>query len=104
MAAPGTRRRMTMKGDPSDDDKEPIGRLSLTRRDLFEFAGLVIATAAFPLETSLRAASPLGASSQQKASPIMETLSAYMSDARRRARPDGVAEKAKQPILEPLAA
>jgi len=95
---------MTMKGDPSDDDKEPIGRPSLTRRDLFEFAGLVIATAAFPLETSLRAASPLGASSQQKASPIMETLSAYMSEARGRALPEEVAEKAKQHILDTLAA
>jgi len=95
---------MTMKGDPSDDDKEPIGRPSLTRRDLFEFAGLVIATAAFPLETSLRAASPLGASSQQKASSIMETLSAYMSEARGRALPEEVAEKAKQHILDTLAA
>ena len=93
-----------MKGDPSDDDKEPIGRPSLTRRDLFEFAGLVIATAAFPLETSLRAASPLGASSQQKASPIMETLSAYMSEAGGRALPEEVAEKAKQHILDTLAA
>ncbi len=93
-----------MKGDPSDDDKEPIGRPSLTRRDLFEFAGLVIATAAFPLETSLRAASPLGASSQQKASPIMETLSAYMSEAGGRALPEEVAEKTKQHILDTLAA
>ena len=93
-----------MKGDPSDDDKEPIERPSLTRRELFEFAGLVIATAAFPFETSLRAASPLGGSSQQKTSPIMETLSAYMSEARGRALPDEVAEKTKQHILDTLAA
>lgn len=93
-----------MKGAPSDDDKEPIGRPSLTRRNLFEFAGLAIATAAFPLETSLRGASPLGASSQQKISPIMETLSAYMSEARGRALPEEAAEKTKQHILDTLAA
>ncbi len=91
---------MTMKGAPSDDREEPIARPFLTRRGLFEFAGLAIATAAFSPEIPLRATSPLRPSSQQKISSIMETLSVYMSEAASRALPDKVAEKTKQHILD----
>ncbi len=93
-----------MKGAPSDDREEPIARPFLTRRGLFEFAGLAIATAAFSPEIPLRATSPLRPSSQQKISSIMETLSVYMSEAASRALPDEVAEKTKQHILDTLAA
>jgi 2-methylcitrate dehydratase PrpD len=95
---------MTLKGAPTDDDKELIARPFLTRRGLFEFAGLAIATAAFSPEMPLHTTPPLSRSAQQKVSAIMETLSAYMSEARGRALPDELAEKTKQHILDTLAA
>ena len=93
-----------MKGGPTDDGKELIARSSLTRRSLFEFAGLAIATAALPSQVSLSAALPARRSSQQKVSSIMEALSTYMSEAAGRALPEEVGEKAKQHILDTLAA
>jgi len=95
---------MTMKRAPSDDAKEPIARPFLTRRGLFEFAGLAIATAALSPEMPLSATSPVRRSSQQTVSSIMEILSTYMSDAAGRALPDEVAERTKQHILDTLAA
>jgi 2-methylcitrate dehydratase PrpD len=95
---------MTMKGAQSDDGKELMARPLLTRRGLFEFAGLAVASAALPAQITLSATSPVRSSSQQKGSSIMETLSAYMSEAAGRALPDEVAEKAKQHILDTLAA
>jgi 2-methylcitrate dehydratase PrpD len=95
---------MTTKGGPTHDDKELIARPFLTRRGLFELAGLAIATAAFSPEMPLNATPLPDRSSQQKISPIMETLSAYMSEAAGRALPDEVSEKTKQHILDTLAA
>src|ERR1700716_30480 len=76
---------------------------SLTRRDLFEFAGLAIAAAALPTQMPA-AAPPSHAEPQQNVSSIMERLSAYMSEAGSRDLPDEVVEKTKQHILDTLAA
>jgi 2-methylcitrate dehydratase PrpD len=75
---------------------------SLTRRDLLEYAGLVIATAALP--PRLAAKSSARASATQNVSPMMEKLSTYMSEASSRPLPADVAEKTKQHILDTLAA
>jgi 2-methylcitrate dehydratase PrpD len=83
----------------------------LTRRSLLQGAGLGIVTAAFPHAPEIAAASPVmaeqtatPASAAQASTPVMATLSAYMSEARNRALPDEVVEKAKQHILDTLAA
>ena len=95
-----------------DGQKEaPIknDRAMLTRRGLFEFAGVAIATAALPpfvafAEAAATQESPALDSQAQSISPVMEKLSTYMSEAAGRALPDEVIEKAKQHILDTLAA
>jgi 2-methylcitrate dehydratase PrpD len=79
---------------------------SLTRRALFEFSALAIAAAALPPRLALAIAGPLptDGSAQHDISPVMERLSAYMSEAASRALPAEVAEKTKQHILDTLAA
>jgi 2-methylcitrate dehydratase PrpD len=92
-------------GNAADDDaKELRASPPLTRRGLFEFAGLAIAAAALPPQMALAATPPTGRSSQQDVSSTMETLSAYMSEAGTRALPDEVVEKTKQHVLDTLAA
>jgi 2-methylcitrate dehydratase PrpD len=93
-----------MESGPNDDGKRQLSRPLLTRRGLFEFAGLAIANAALPSNMALSATRPLRRSSQQNVSSIMETLSTYMSEAAGRALPDYVAERTKQHILDTLAA
>ena len=93
-----------MKGDPTTEGEELIARPFLTRRGLFEFAGLAVASLALPPQMLLCATSPVRSGSQQRVSSIMETLSAYMSEAAGRALPDEVTEKTKQHILDTLAA
>src|SRR5882672_2919771 len=93
---------MTRRGG-DDDAKRLTPSPSLTRRDLFEFAGLAIAAAALPTQTPA-AASPSPANPQQNVSSIMERLSIYMSEAGSRSLPAEVAEKTKQHILDTLAA
>jgi 2-methylcitrate dehydratase PrpD len=68
----------------------------LTRRNLLQRAGSVIAAAAFNRPVPMAAQSPI--------SPVMSALSAYMSEARSRALPDEVTEKAKHHILDTVAA
>jgi 2-methylcitrate dehydratase PrpD len=77
---------------------------ALSRRSLFEFAGLGLWAAAAPRGT-LRAAT-LKAAAADGATPgsVMEKLSAYMSEAAARALPDEVAERTKQHVLDTLAA
>lgn len=78
----------------------------LSRRDLFQRAGLAIAAAAIPPVAGM-AKSPAGPSAGPAAegvSPVMAKLSAYMSEAQDRALPDETVEKAKQHILDTLAA
>ena len=95
---------MTTKRGPGDDRTELMARPVLTRRGLFEFAGLAIATAALPPQTGLAAAPPARLNSQQSANSVMEALSTYMSEASNRPLPDEAAEKTKQHILDTLAA
>ena len=92
-----------MRRDADDDAKRLGESPSLTRRDLFEFAGLAIAAAAFPMQMAA-AASPARANSQQNVSSIMARLSVYMSEAGSRALPEEVVEKTKQHVLDTLAA
>src|SRR5712675_2820130 len=93
---------MTRRG-ADDDAKRLTPSPSLTRRDLFEFAGLAIAAAALPTQM-LAAAPPSHADPQQNISSIMERLSVYMSEAASRSLPAEVMEKTKQHILDTLAA
>ncbi|HZV60072.1 MAG TPA: MmgE/PrpD family protein, partial [Candidatus Eremiobacteraceae bacterium] len=84
----------------------------LTRRSLFEFAGLAIATAALPdalpgtpfPDPALAKAPSTVDSAAKGVSPVMEKLSSYMSGAAARALPDDVVEKTKHHILDTLAA
>src|ERR1700681_3428148 len=83
----------------SDDGAIP----KLTRRDIFQCAGLGLSAAAVPFNRIGAAASP-AAVNTQKVSPVMEQLSAYMSEAALRPLPADVVEKTKQHLLDTLAA
>jgi len=77
----------------------------MTRRGLFELAGLAVAAAALPSSAdSARAGSAAGFASPQTSSTVMETLSKYMSEAAGQTLPDEVVEKTKQHVLDTLAA
>jgi 2-methylcitrate dehydratase PrpD len=95
---------MVMRNTDSDDANDLSANSSLTRRGLFEFAGLAIAAAALPSQIGSSSTSVAPRSSRPGVSPVMETLSAYMSEAARRDLPDDVTEKTKQHILDTLAA
>jgi 2-methylcitrate dehydratase PrpD len=71
------------------------GGLNLTRRKLLQRASWVAAAAVAPYSSALAA---------ESVSPAMARLSSYMSEARSRALPDEVIEKAKHHILDTLAA
>jgi 2-methylcitrate dehydratase PrpD len=81
-------------------------RATLSRRNLFEFAGLAIASAAVP--SGMAMTRPFADQDQpvssEGISPMMEKLSTYMSQAAGRAIPGEVVEKAKHHILDTLAA
>src|SRR5882762_6051315 len=76
---------------------------ALTRRGLLKSAGWTIAAAALPpvVERGKRFGAILAAES---GGPVMAKLSAYMSEARNRALPDEIIEKAKHHILDTFAA
>src|SRR6267142_1095621 len=93
-----------MRRVTDDDAKGLAASTSLTRRGLFEFAGLAIAAAALPKAMPAAASSPDRSNSQQAVSSVMERLSAYMSEAGSRTLPAEVVEKTKQHILDTLAA
>src|SRR3979411_1293548 len=71
------------------------GGVNLTRRSLLQHTGWFAAAAAIP---------PIAGLAADSTSPVMTKLSAYMSEARDRALPDDVMEKAKQHILDTFAA
>lgn len=75
----------------------PDNLSNLTRRDLLRSAGYAIATAAIPFKT-LAASNP-----EPTVSPMMTTLSDYMSAAGERPLPENVVEAAKQHILDTIA-
>src|SRR5712691_8987898 len=70
----------------------------IPRRKVLQGAGCAIAAAAFP---SMRV---IGGQSASPISAIMDKLSAYMAEASGRALPGDVVEKAKQHILDTIAA
>ena len=78
----------------------------LTRRGLFEFAGLALASAVIPS----RATASLPSALQDEPlpsptiSPLMQKLSSHMSQAATRPLPEEVVEKAKHHILDTFAA
>ncbi|HKV81615.1 MAG TPA: MmgE/PrpD family protein [Candidatus Sulfotelmatobacter sp.] len=80
------------------------GRAVLTRRSLFELAGLVFATTVIPSEFSEAPATVRQEDAAQGVSSVMDKLSRYMSEAGERALPDEVVEKTKHHILDTLAA
>ena len=86
------------------DERSKNGGAILSRRSLFELAGMAVATAALPAGVVMAKPSPGGDSNEQGVSPVMHRLSTYMSEASGRALPDEVTEKTKQHILDTLAA
>jgi 2-methylcitrate dehydratase PrpD len=76
----------------------------ISRRSLLEFAGLAIATAAFPSGAAGVPRRSSQSKSPQVIGSVMETLSAYMSEAAKHPLPEEVAEKSKHHILDTLAA
>ena len=75
----------------------------MTRRKLLQSAGCAMVAAAFPYRP-LAAAQQASEVTEQPVSPVMNKLSAYMAEARSRALPSDVVEKAKHHILDTLAA
>lgn len=72
---------------------------ALSRRSILSGMAYMFAAGALP-----RAARALDSHTEQQTSPTMSALSAYMANARQRALPDEVMEKAKQHILDTFAA
>ena len=70
-------------------------RPALTRRDVLQGAGCLIAVGVFPRVAKM--ATP-------EVSPVMATLSSYMSEARDRALPESVVQETEHHILDTLAA
>ncbi len=93
-----------MERIPRDESKDQRSSLSLSRRDLFEVAGLAIAATTLPLKMAFASAAPVRPATEQETSLVMERLSTYMSEARTRALPDEVVEKTEQHVLDTLAA
>jgi 2-methylcitrate dehydratase PrpD len=93
-----------MGNDRAKNTPQLFAGANLTRRSLFELAGLGLAAAAFSSRVAAANSSGSSAEAAQSVSPVMDKLSAYMSEARGRALPEQVAEKTKQHILDTLAA
>jgi 2-methylcitrate dehydratase PrpD len=94
-----------MRHDRPEESKASRTSLSLSRRDLFEIAGLAIAAAAVPSTMAFGGAPPPhDHAAVEGISSFMERLSTYMSEARSRALPEEVVEKIKEHVLDTLAA
>src|SRR5260370_26133667 len=72
------------------------GGAILSRRSLFELAGMAVASAAIPAGAAIMQPVPGGDSDVQGVSPVMQKLSTYMSEATGRALPDAVTQQTKQ--------
>jgi 2-methylcitrate dehydratase PrpD len=73
----------------------PLGATAFSRRRLLQNTAWIMAGAALPLRNVLAA---------EEVSPVMATLSAYMSEARNRPVPDEVLEKTKHHVLDTMGA
>src|SRR5690242_6037864 len=93
-----------MRRDPLKESTEPRTSFSLTRRELFEIAGLYVAATARPSKMAFASLPPFGHATVEPISSVMERLSTYMSEASSRALPEEVVEKTKQHVLDTLAA
>src|SRR6266853_6370621 len=76
---------------------------SLTRRSWLQRMSCVIAAAALPARAQTSAAH-LSPPATESAAPVINKLSAYMSEAGNRALPPDVIEKTKQHVLDTFAA
>jgi len=85
---------VTNEGRQAEAQRE-FRPFTLTRRSLLQNAVWMTAAAAFP-RVAFAAAHDL--------SPVMETLSTYMAEARNRALPDNVLQETKHHILDTIAA
>jgi 2-methylcitrate dehydratase PrpD len=79
-------------------------RQGLTRRNLFQLAGLAFANASLPVGAAHQNVPSSKAKSGDGISPVMDSLSAYMSEAGGRALPAEAVESAKEHVLDTLAA
>ncbi len=93
-----------MTHNDDHDDKEFGANHGLTRGVFWALAGRAGAAAAVPPATARAGAQPPRSGAEQAVSPVMETLSAYMSEASRRELPPEIVEKTKQHVLDTLAA
>ena len=75
----------------------------LTRRNLFEWAGLALAAATVPPAFSALSSSQQSSTPKSRGS-VMNALSSYMSEAANRPLPDEAVEKTKHHILDTLGA
>jgi 2-methylcitrate dehydratase PrpD len=102
--ATSSKKEVNMRHDQEKATLEKTGETKLTRRTLFEFAGLAIAAAGLPPRFAVGSSSSEPARSAESVSPVMAQLSAYMGEANRRPLPAEVVEKTKQHFLDTLAA
>jgi hypothetical protein len=87
------------------DDLKRLGPpTALSRRNLFEFAGLGLLAAAAPGNKLLASLPGDAVGAHRNPRSVMDRLSAYMSEAATRALPDEVVERTKQHVLDTLAA
>lgn len=96
-----------MGSDKLHDQTSKVGSSILTRRNLFELAGLAVASAALPsslLSNELPTPANATPTPADTVSPTMNTLSTYMSEAGGKALPEEVAAKAKQHVLDTIGA
>lgn len=93
-----------MTHDRGDEGKQAGANHSLTRREFWALAGFAGAAAGLPAASALAGTHASQAGTPHGVSPVMERLSAYMSEAAGRELPAQVVEKAKQHLLDALAA
>ena len=77
---------------------------AITRRDLFEWAGLALTAAVVPAPALNAFSSTQQSTASKTSGSVMNALSAYMSEAVSRPLPDEVVEKSKHHILDTLGA
>src|SRR6267378_6631176 len=93
-----------MRDDRNKCGSEEKGSAILSRRNLLELAGIAVATAALPPTAVMAKPFPSTGTAEQGVSPVTDKLSTYMSEASARELSDEVTEKAKQHILDTVAA
>ena len=76
----------------------------LTRRSLLQYTGLAIAAASFPPGTGFAAEPAAADVTSDSVSPLMTSLSTYMSEARSRALPTEVVQTLKLHVLDTFSA